>query len=361
MRVTHLVRVALALAVPIYAGNGAHRITSFDAPGAGTGNGQGTVPVGINALGEITGSYSDALTAHGFVRSADGIITTFDPPNSFYTQAPGINVEGTVCGYYFDGNSGMFRSFLRAPDGTFTVFDAPGAGRGSTGCPVGTFASNINELGEIWGWYTDAACAGRGFLRAPGGKFTTVDPPGAATTSGLGTITPTFAGLNSVGAGVGFFADIYDLEHGFVRAPDGKITEFDPPGSAGTYAASINLWGEITGAYYDLSGLSHTFVRSPLGKFTTFDAPGAGTAGFPQGTTPSSNNIFGTTVGTYVDASNVFHGFVLTLLGAFTAIDVPSAGTGAGQGTTLTANNDSGEVTGLYVDANGASHGFLVK
>src|SRR5712692_5600348 len=35
-------------------------ITAFDAPGAGTGAFQGTVPASINPAGAITGSYSDA-------------------------------------------------------------------------------------------------------------------------------------------------------------------------------------------------------------------------------------------------------------------------------------------------------------
>ncbi|HXJ95268.1 MAG TPA: hypothetical protein VMT20_20700 [Terriglobia bacterium] len=35
-------------------------ITTFDAPSAGTGNGEGTVPRSINLLGVITGWYIDA-------------------------------------------------------------------------------------------------------------------------------------------------------------------------------------------------------------------------------------------------------------------------------------------------------------
>jgi hypothetical protein len=45
-------------------------ITTFDAPGAGTGNGQGTFPGSNNPRDAITGSYSDASGVyHGFLRT----------------------------------------------------------------------------------------------------------------------------------------------------------------------------------------------------------------------------------------------------------------------------------------------------
>ena len=34
--------------------------TTFDVPGAGTGTFQGTIPVSINAAGDVTGTYVDA-------------------------------------------------------------------------------------------------------------------------------------------------------------------------------------------------------------------------------------------------------------------------------------------------------------
>lgn len=51
--------------------------------------------------------------------------------------------------------------------------------------------------------------------------------------------------------------------HGFVRAVNGSITTFDPPGSVLTLAGGINPMGTITGQYFDASGVSHGFLRSP--------------------------------------------------------------------------------------------------
>ena len=54
-------------------------ITTFDAPGAGTGPSQGTLAEDINPEGVIAGEYSDASNVvHGFLRTEDGAFTTFD-------------------------------------------------------------------------------------------------------------------------------------------------------------------------------------------------------------------------------------------------------------------------------------------
>ena len=44
-------------------------ITTFDAPGAGTASGQGTIPATPNLFGAITGQYIDTNNVHyGFLR-----------------------------------------------------------------------------------------------------------------------------------------------------------------------------------------------------------------------------------------------------------------------------------------------------
>src|SRR5438477_25240 len=68
----------------VRASNGA--ITTFDAPGAGTGPGQGTrteAAACINPAGAIVGFYTDASDVlHGYVRVPGGTITTFDAPGA---------------------------------------------------------------------------------------------------------------------------------------------------------------------------------------------------------------------------------------------------------------------------------------
>jgi hypothetical protein len=60
-------------------------------------------------------------------------------------------------GWYFDA-SGVIHGFVRSANGTITTLDAPGAGTGTspaTGFPLGTQALSINNLGVITGYYID--------------------------------------------------------------------------------------------------------------------------------------------------------------------------------------------------------------
>ena len=62
--------------------------------------------------------------------------------------------------------------------GTFTTFDAPGAG---TGPSQGTYPFGINAAGAISGWYVDASDVNHGFVRDRHGAIVEFDVPGAGT------------------------------------------------------------------------------------------------------------------------------------------------------------------------------------
>jgi hypothetical protein len=122
------------------------KFASFDAPGAGSGRGEGTTAAAINASGTVSEAYVDASgVAHGFVRAADGTITSFDPEGSVFTSADtlGINSAGTIVVPYLDSNF-VWHGAVRAADGTITTFDVPGAG---TGQFQGTFPEAIKGDG----------------------------------------------------------------------------------------------------------------------------------------------------------------------------------------------------------------------
>ena len=62
-------------------------------------------------------------------KARDGSITTFDPPGSVGTFPTGINAAGTITGYYGETTGTpftVFHGFLRARDGTITIFGVPG-------------------------------------------------------------------------------------------------------------------------------------------------------------------------------------------------------------------------------------------
>ena len=264
----------MPLSQPRNTDNSKRSFITFDAPGAGTGFGQGTF----------------ALSA---------------------------NLFAAVAGYDLDA-SNVFHGFLRRADGRILVFDAPGADTTEDDFN-GTFPAGINDAGLIAGYYIDASNVSHGFLRSPSGSFTTFDAPGAGTAPGQGTIVH---GLNLQGSIVGSFLGANTYQ-GYVRTPEGKFKTFAAPGACnmsvdegchGTGAWNINFFGTIVGPYEDTSGnfVAHTFVRSSDGRFMTFEVPGSSMqAG--QGTLPASLsglNDFGAITGLYYDANNVFHGFL---------------------------------------------------
>src|SRR5579872_5239545 len=88
--------------------------------------------------------------------------TAFDPLGSTFTIADDINAAGVITGFYFDA-SNVIHGFLRAPDGSFTQIDAPGAG---TGPGQGTFNNSSNQTGASTGYYVDTGYVSHGYLRA---------------------------------------------------------------------------------------------------------------------------------------------------------------------------------------------------
>src|SRR6266481_3043774 len=89
--------VALAISTSI----SAQTITTFDAPGAGTGPAQGTYATNIGPSGTIIGFSRDANDVrHGFIRSKDDSFTIYDAPGAGTaagqgTRAYSLNPSGT--------------------------------------------------------------------------------------------------------------------------------------------------------------------------------------------------------------------------------------------------------------------------
>ncbi len=332
-------------------------IIEFDAPGAGTGPYQGTFPQDINDAGAIIG-FTDG--GNGFVRNPDGTFTSFVVAGAEITVPESINSKGEIAGY--SCYNAVCTGFKRATGGEITAFNVTGAG---TGEGQGTFAWNINPAGEIVGTYVDDNSVTHGFVRAPHGEITTFDAPGAGTSAGQGTFTATVDGLNPAGWISGAMTDAQGVQHGFVRSPGGAFSTFDAPGAGtgsglGTNAAGVNPAVTVPGYYTDALGVYHSYVRGPRGGITTFDVTAAGTAS-GQGTFAECINQVGQIPGYYADANYVNHGFVRAPDGGITTFDVPGAGTSAYQGTVGYSNNSAGAVIGNYSDTSNVYHGFLLN
>jgi len=220
--------------------------------------------------GAIAGVYHDTDDViHGFLRTPDGSFTEFDAPGAdtspglgtIVAGVDGITPAGVIAGFYVD-SSNVAHGYLRARDGGFTTFDVSGAG---TGPGQGTFNENIGVTATTTGWYIDSGGALHAFLRTPKGAITKFDAPNAGTGAGQGTSA---GGITPAGVIACAFSDANNVYHGCVRARDGAISEFNVPGAGtgpgqGTIPSVINPAGVITGSYADANNVFHGFLRVP--------------------------------------------------------------------------------------------------
>jgi hypothetical protein len=250
----------------------------FDAPGAGTGisangNWLGTYPESISDFGVIAGYYIDPNDVwHGFVRNLNGKITTFDAPGAgtgvgqgttVNYSAPSLNDLGTIAGIYIDAD-GVNHGYLRTRDGNFTLFDAPHMG---TDPGQGTIPSSINLEGVVSTICADSYSHWHGCVRGKNGKFSMFDVFPAAPGEFTMTVPEQ---INNFGVVTGYvFEPGNYLLHGFVRTPDGKVTRIDDPNAGtdgypqGTSGYVLNDLGMVAGNYTDSNYVSHGFVRLP--------------------------------------------------------------------------------------------------
>jgi hypothetical protein len=347
---------------------------SFEVTGSGSAAGQGTEVLGINSAGTLVGTFLDSGSVyHAFTRTKAGVVTVYTDPNGGTsvkqgTGFNGINAAGVISGAYNDSGS-VVHGIVVATDGTVTEFDAADAG---TSDGQGTFPRGINKAGTIAGNYWDSSGVSHGFVRnAKTGKITAFSASGAGTSKGQGTylILPAGSGpifsngpvINTAGDIVGFYLDALGALHGFERAANGTITEFNAPGAGsaieeGTAFAGINTTGTIVGSYRDSSKVWHGFTLATDGTYTDINA-GTSTS---VDTFAFGINDAGVVTGTYVDASLNLEGFVLAADGTLSDFEAPKAGTkGNGQGTWPLVMNDAGDIAGFVLNDEQEFEGFI--
>ena len=131
--------------------------TSLDDPFALSG----TQALGINATGQIVGSYLNAGGNHGFLYSSGTYTILDDPLANQGTVASGVNAAGMIVGSYSVNTNG--HGFIYNPSTlTYTTLDDP---LGTNG----TAATAINNLGQVVGWIQDANLVFQAFLYNPNG------------------------------------------------------------------------------------------------------------------------------------------------------------------------------------------------
>ena len=261
--------------------------------------------------------------------------TTIDVPGAVFTSASGINARGDIVGSYSDASGRSHGYVLR--NGEFTTIDFPDA---AGAVVAGTGAGGIGPSGEIVGTYTvvgEPAVNVHGYLLTKQGEFVAVNYPGHTNTIAQrilpdGTIlgcrhddntmksmkgimvsregyseTEAFASMHNGATPdrrhiVGLYTNMEAGNRGEgYRIDDGVFTSLLAPGSTFTAAWDINPAGQIVGVYRNATG-RHGFVLTDEG-YVTIDFPGA------TETRAFGINSRGDVVGRYV-AGGVTHGYL---------------------------------------------------
>lgn len=236
-------------------------------------------------------------------------------------------------------------AFRRAERGTFTTIEWPGA--------VSTTPSGINNAGVMVGRYVLNGT--HGWVRSVDGELTTLDYPGATFTVN--------GGINDRGDIVGWYVlpSAPTFRGGFLLH-EGVHTPIDPPGSIWTNVLGINNHGDIVGRYCTRapcrepgSGDFHGFLYSD-GEYTTIDYPGS----IETNAWRITNR--GEIVGSYTLAGGEVKLFTYRK-GKYTTIALPA-------GTALSADNGGinarGDIVGKYCDASPckvgpSGYGFIIR
>jgi hypothetical protein len=326
-------------------GLAAARIAKFIVTGAAA-----TQPTGINLSGTIVGYYLDSeFSAHGFLRNISGSITTFDVPGAsegdhLGTFANAINDAGEVAGTY-SGSDLSWHGFLRDTSGNITTFDVPGETMsGNTYGPQG-----INDAGQVVG-ISRGATTGDVFTMQADGTFSIFTPGGG---------NAAYVGINSLGEVAGTYSDTTERAyHGFFIDTSDNITTFDVPGAIGTqpgygtWAYSLNDSGVIAGFWVDTNFTGHGYLRKPSGVIVSYNVPGTTT--FGGGTYINSAGTVVSTSFTDTHSNPIWAPFIRNHAGNITSVEVPDTDEAIATGI-----NQSGEICGFFAGQKGVTYAFL--
>jgi hypothetical protein len=252
---------------------------TIDVPGAAS-----TSASGINARGDIVGSYVDGTGSHGYLLR-DGEFTTIDFPGSAGTEARGISPGGEVVGdYWFAGEPAVnLHGYMLTKNGDFVPVNDPPH--------INTIVQRILPDGTMLGCRHD--------------NDQMASMKGITVTRGGFAETQQFASMNNGGTPdgrriVGLYRNTAANRNEGFLIDDGDFTPLVVPGSTGTSAWDMNPAGEIVGVYTK-AGV-HGFVLRD-GGYVPVDFPGA------TATRAFGINARGDVVGFYLGTDGKTHGF----------------------------------------------------
>ena len=301
--------------------------------------------LGNNGL--AAGHYQDSDGLYHGVILENGELQQYHFPGAVQTEIYGYSDStGAMTGNFTDA-SGVRRGFSGDE-----IIEYPGA--------TETYATFVNDVGNVVGSYVDAEGIYHVYVRGPGGSFATLDIP-------VGSDPEYFflQGINNALVAVGRAKAVGDVPRTYAGNAIG-LQELQFPGSVSTEGWNVNQDGSIVGHYDSADGRRHGFIARPRAgtpqarpgvaqpalnyTFESIDVPGVD---FLAVTASSDFEDYAGNMRSADTAKDV--GFTL-IDGVFTTHDFPDS-----QGTYFYALGNDGTAAGHYQDSDGLYHGVILE
>ena len=301
--------------------------------------------LGNNGL--AAGHYQDSDGLYHGVILENGELRQYDFPAAVQTEIYGYSDStGALTGNFTDA-SGVRRGFSGDE-----IIEYPGA--------TATYATFVNDVGNVVGSYVDAEGIYHVYVRGPGGSFATLDIP-------VGSDPEYFflQGINNALIAVGRAKAMGDVPRTYAGNPVG-LQELQFPGSVSTEGWNVNQDGSIVGHYDAADGRRHGFIARPKAgtpqarpgvvqpalnyTFESIDVPGVD---FLEVTASSDFEDYAG----YFRSSDGEKEAAFTLIdGVFTPYEVEGS-----QKTQFYALGNDGTAAGHYQDSDGLYHGVILE
>ena len=217
--------------------------TTYDFPGS-----KNTYFYALGNDGRAAGHYEDSNGLHHGVVLENGELRQYDFPGAVETEIYGISdATGVMTGNFIDA-SGVRRGFSGD-----TIIEYPEASA--------TYADFTNSEGSVIGSFIDAQGVYKPYIRQPDGKFLSLDLPQAAEFEYF--FVP---GVNDAGYVVARAKLIGDIPRTAVGTLQHGLQSLEVPGSVSTEGWNINQDGSIVGNYVSPDGRRHGFIARPASQ-----------------------------------------------------------------------------------------------
>ena len=301
--------------------------------------------LGNNGL--AAGHYQDSDGLYHGVILENGELRQYHFPGAVQTEIYGYSDStGAMTGNFTDA-SGVRRGFSGDE-----IIEYPGA--------TETYATFVNDVGNVVGSYVDTKGIYHVYVRGPGGSFATLDIP-------VGSDPEYFflQGINNALIAVARAKAVDDVPRTYAGNPIG-LQELKFPGSVSTEGWNVNQDNSIVGHYDAADGRRHGFIARPKAgtpqarpgvvppplnyTFESIDVPGV------EFLAVTASSDFEDYAGNMRSAdSDKDVGFTL-IDGVFTTYDFPDS-----QGTYFYALGNDGTAAGHYRDSDGLYHGVILE